>query len=675
MVGGYYSTHHTFLEVIMKDINNLSIDIETYSSVDLSKCGVYKYAESEDSEILLFSYSVNDGDVKTVDIASGEKIPDEILKALVDESVTKWAYNANFERIFISVWLHRNYPTLFKSYADSENYLNPQSWRCTMVWSAYLGLPLSLEGVGKVLNLENQKMKEGKQLIRYFSKPCSPTKANGGRTRNLPKHAPDKWSEFKEYNKRDVEVEMSIKKKLANFPVPDFLWDEYVMDQHINDRGILIDDVLVENAIKFDAFSKTRLMATMKSKTELENPNSVVQMKEWLKNKGIETDSLDKNAVTNLIKTVPSDVADVLLLRQQLAKSSVKKYQAMKNAMCKDSRAHGMFQFYGANRTGRWAGRIIQLQNLRQNHMSDLKEARIIVRMGDYDLMNDLYEDVPDTLSQLLRTAFIPRKGYKFIVCDFAAIEARVLSYLANETWRNKVFKENGDIYCASASAMFHVKVEKHGENAHLRQKGKIAELALGYGGSVGALTSMGALDMGLEESELKPLVDAWRNANNNIVSYWWEVDKAVKNAVKNHKTTKIGNVTFFFKSATLFIKLPSGRSLAYPKPLMGENQFGGESVTYEGVGVNRKWDRLESYGPKFVENIVQAISRDILSDSISRLEKYNIVGHVHDEVIIECPVVTKIDKISRIMGHSPDWMPDILLRADGYECEFYMKD
>ena len=659
----------------MDKIKTLSIDIETYSSVDLSKAGVYKYVESKDSEILLFSYSVNDSDVITVDIASGEKLPKEILLALVDDNVIKWAYNANFERIFISIWLKRNYPDLFKSYDDIDNYLNPKSWRCSMVWSAYLGLPLSLEGVGKVLNLEEQKIKEGKQLIRYFSKPCTPTKANGGRTRNLPKHAPDKWIQFKDYNKRDVEVELSIKRKLKNYPLPDFLWDEYMMDQHINDRGILIDMKLVENAIKFDAFSKARLKATMKDKTDLENPNSVAQMKEWLEFKGIKTDSLDKKSVEELLKTVPSDVADVLKLRQQLAKSSVKKYQAMKTSVCSDGRAHGMFQFYGANRTGRWAGRIIQLQNLRQNHMSDLKEARDIVKTGDYDVANDLYEDIPDTLSQLIRTAFIPKEGCKFIVCDFAAIEARVLSYLANETWRNIVFKENGDIYCASASNMFHVVVEKHGKNSHLRQKGKIAELALGYGGSVGALTSMGALDMGLEENELKPLVDAWRNANTNIVSYWWEVDKAVKDAVKNHKTTKIGDVTFFFKAATLFIKLPSGRTLSYPKPLMGENQFGGESVTYEGVGVNRKWDRLESYGPKFAENIVQAISRDILADSIRKLKRYRIVGHVHDEVIIECPIDTSVEEISRIMEHSPNWMSDILLRADGYECEFYMKD
>lgn len=502
-------------------IKTISIDLETYSSVPITY-GVYPYAESPDSEILLFAYSINGEPVTVIDVASGEEIPDYILKALTDDKVEKWAFNAAFERIFLSYWLKRNYPQYFSSYSIDEdsvgNYLDPSSWKCSMIWAAYMGLPLSLEGVGAVLGLEEQKMKEGKDLIRYFCVPCKPTKTNGGRTRNMPADAPDKWETFKAYNKRDVEVEMNIQQKLSRFPVPDSVWDEYHIDQEINDRGIMLDMDVVTNAIKFDAFSKARLIGTLKDKTELENPNSVAQMKDWLSSKGVDTESLDKKAVLDLLKTVPSDVADVLKLRQQLAKSSVKKYQAMEGSVCADGRARGMFQFYGANRSGRWAGRIIQLQNLPQNHMSDLEEARDVVKSGDYEFMNILYDDVPDALSQLIRTAFVPKPGYKFCVSDFSAIEARVIAHLAKENWRLEVFKNNGDIYCASASAMFHVPVEKHGQNAHLRQKGKIAELALGYGGSVGALTSMGALDMGLQEDELQPLVNSWRAANPNIV-------------------------------------------------------------------------------------------------------------------------------------------------------------
>lgn len=544
-----------------------------------------------------------------------------------------------------------------------------------MIWSAYMGLPLSLEGVGSVLGLEQQKLKEGKELIRYFCVPCKPTKVNGGRTRNMPLDAPDKWELFKKYNKRDVEVERTIQQKLSHFPVPDNVWDEYHIDQEINDRGILLDMDIVTNAIKFDTFSKARLMGTLKTKTELENPNSVVQMKNWLVSKGIQTDSLDKKAVLELLKTVPSDIADVLRLRQQLAKSSVKKYQAMQNSVCADGRARGMFQFYGANRSGRWAGRIIQLQNLPQNHMIDLEDARDIVKSGDYELMNMLYDDVPDVLSQLIRTAFIPKPGYKFCVSDFSAIEARVIAFLAKENWRMKVFKENGDIYCASASAMFHVPVEKHGVNGHLRQKGKIAELALGYGGSVGALTSMGALDMGLSEDELQPLVDSWRASNPNIVQLWWDVDRCVKTAIKQRTATETHNIRFVYQSGMLFIILPSGRRLCYVKPKIGENKFGGESVTYEGISTNKKWERIESYGPKFVENIVQAISRDILCASMKRLRDYRIVGHVHDELIIECPRNVELDALCSIMGKTPSWMKGLLLRADGYECEFYKKD
>lgn len=659
-------------------IKKLSIDLETYSSVPI-KYGVYPYAESPDAEILLFGYSINDEPVIVVDVANGEKIPDYILKALTDDSVIKWAFNASFERIFLSYWLKRKYPEYFERYSIPEdsvgNYLDPSSWRCSMIWSAYMGLPLSLESIGAVLGLEEQKLKEGKDLIRYFCVPCKPTKVNGGRTRNMPSDAPDKWELFKKYNKRDVEVEMSIQQKLSRFPVPDSVWDEYHIDQKINDRGILLDMDVVTNAIKFDAFSKARLIGTLKDKTELENPNSVTQMKDWLISKGVETDSLDKKAVIELLKTVPSDVADVLKLRQQLAKSSVKKYQAMQNSVCADGRARGMFQFYGANRSGRWAGRIIQLQNLPQNHMTDLEDARDIVKSGDYELMNMLYDDVPDALSQLIRTAFIPKQGYKFCVSDFSAIEARVIAFLAKENWRMKVFKENGDIYCASASAMFHVPVEKHGVNGHLRQKGKIAELALGYGGSVGALTAMGALEMGLSEDELQPLVDSWRASNPNIVQFWWDVDRCVKTAIKQRTATETHGIRFVYQSGMLFIVLPSSRRLCYVKPKIGENKFGGESVTYEGVGTNKKWERIESYGPKFVENIVQAISRDILCHAMHTLSHCFIVGHVHDELIIETPIAADLNAICEQMGRTPAWIDGLLLRADGYETAFYKKD
>ena len=659
-------------------IKKLSIDLETFSSVPI-KCGVYPYAESPDAEVLLFGYSINDEPVIVVDVANGEKIPDFVLAALTDDSVTKWAFNASFERIFLSYWLKRNYPEYFESYNVPEdsvsNYLDPSSWKCSMIWSAYMGLPLSLEGVGAVLGLEQQKLKEGKDLVKYFCVPCKPTKSNGGRTRNMPSDDPDKWELFKKYNKRDVEVEMSIQQKLSRFPVPDSVWDEYHIDQEINDRGILLDMDVVTNAIKFDTFSKARLMGTLKDKTELENPNSVAQMKDWLLSKGIEADSLDKKAVIELLKTVPSDVADVLKLRQQLAKSSVKKYQAMQNSVCADKRVRGMFQFYGAGRSGRWAGRIVQFQNLPAPHMTDLTEARDIVKSGDYEFMNILYDDVPDALSQLIRTAFIPKPGYKFCVADFSAIEARVIAFLAKENWRMKVFKDNGDIYCASASAMFHVPVEKHGVNGHLRQKGKIAELALGYGGSVGALTAMGALDMGLTEDELQPLVDSWRASNPNIVQFWWDVDRCVKTAIKQRTATETHGIRFIYQSGMLFIALPSGRRLCYVKPKIGENKFGGESVTYEGIGTNKKWERIESYGPKFVENIVQAISRDILCHAMRTLSHCFIVGHVHDELIIETPMNADLNAICEQMGRTPKWIDGLLLRADGYETAFYKKD
>ena len=646
-------------------MKNLEIDIETYTSVNLQKSGVYRYVEADDFEILLFGYSIDGGEVMVVDLVNGEKIPKKILDALTDENITKWAFNAQFERVCLSRYL--GYPYGY--------YLNPSSWKCSMVWSAYMGLPLSLEGVGAVLGLEKQKLTEGKDLIRYFCVPCAPTKSNGGRTRNMPSDDEEKWQRFKAYNKRDVETEMQIQQRLINFPVPEDIWDEYHLDQEINDRGIKVDMDFVKQAIGMDEISHEKLMSAMQQMTELDNPNSVQQMKGWLSENGLETDTLGKKAVAELLKDAPEHLAEVLKLRQQLAKSSVKKYTAMENAVCADSRARGMFQFYGANRTGRFAGRLVQLQNLPQNHMPDLKEARGIVKSGVYETLEMLYEDIPDTLSQLIRTAFVPKDGNKFIVADFSAIEARVLSWLAGEEWRNEVFASGGDIYCASASQMFRVPVEKHGVNGHLRQKGKIAELALGYGGSVGALKAMGALEMGLAEEELKPLVNAWRASNPNIVKFWWDVDSVVKKCIKENKSQKTNNIEFHCMSGMLFIVLPSGRQLAYVKPRIGENIFGGESVTYEGVGGTKKWERIESYGPKFVENIVQAISRDILMHAMKTLRTCNIVAHVHDEVIIEAEPRMSIDNVCEQMGRVPPWAKGLLLNADGYECDFYKKD
>ena len=655
-------------------IEFMSLDLETRSSIDITKAGVYKYAESPDFDILLFGVSVNGGPVAVYDLASRDKVPEEIIKALSDDSVTKWAYNASFERVCLSVWLRRNYPQHFSTYSIEgdpvQKYLDPAAWKCTLVWAAYNGLPLSLDKVGAVLGFEEQKLKEGKELIRYF---CMPSKTEG-RKWNLPEHAPKKWELFKKYNQRDVEVEMQIQERLKNYPVPDFVWDEYHLDQEINDRGIMIDRKLVEQAISIDEQSRNDLTAQMQKITGLDNPNSVMQLKEYLSDNGLETDSLGKKDVTALLKTVPEGIAEVLSLRLQLAKSSVKKYQAMQNAVCSDGRCHGMFQFYGANRSGRWAGRLIQLQNLPQNHMSDLEQARGLVKAGDYEMLNMLYDSVPNVLSELIRTAFIPRPSYKFIVSDFSAIEARVLSHLAGEKWRTEVFSSGGDIYCASASQMFKVPVEKHGVNSHLRQKGKIAELALGYGGSVGALKAMGALDMGLSEEELQPLVNMWRNSNPHIVAFWWQVDNAVKTAIQMCTSEKVGNITFTVKSGMLFITLPSGRKLAYVKPRIGMNQFGGESVTYMGIDATKKWSRIESYGPKFVENIVQAISRDILAHAMQTLKHCFIVGHVHDELIIECSEKVSLEKICEQMGRTPEWISGLVLRADGYECGFYKK-
>ncbi|WP_353744741.1 DNA polymerase [Acetobacterium sp. MES1] len=660
-------------------MKTLSLDLETYSDVDLGKCGVYRYAESPNFEILLFGYAINGGEVYVIDLALGEKIPDDILNALTDNNIIKWAFNASFERVCLSYWLKKHYPYKFRSYSIPEDtvgaYLDPSSWRCSMVWSAYMGLPLSLEGVGTILKLDVQKLKEGKDLIRYFCIPCKPTNVNGGRTRNLPAHNLSKWHLLEKYNIRDVEVELALKKRLESYPVPEFIWDEYHLDQEINDRGILIDMVVVKNAIIFDEKSREELTTTMKELTKLDNPNSVQQVKKWLSDHGVETESLGKKNVEALLKTVPEDQRDVLLLRQQLAKSSVKKYQAMHNTVCLDGRARGMFLFYGASRSGRWAGRHIQLQNLPQHHIPDLADARSLVKLGDYEAVKLLYEDVPDTLSQLIRTAFIPRPGYKFIVSDFSAIEARVLSFIAGEQWRLDVFENDGDIYCASASAMFHVPVEKHGVNSHLRQKGKIAELALGYGGSVGALKALGGLEMGLSEEELKPLVDSWRSSNPNITKLWWDIDRAVKEAVRLRTHTKTHGISFYYHKGMLFIELPSGRKLSYVKPKIEPNHFGGESVTYEGTGVNKKWERIESYGPKFTENIIQAISRDILAYAMKTLRHCFICGHVHDEIIFECSKDVSLEVICDQMGKTPPWIKGLALRADGFETAFYKKD
>ena len=662
----------------MSKIHNLSIDLETFSSVSLKDCGVYKYAESQDAEILLFGYSADGAPVTVIDVAQGEKIPEDILAALSDDTVTKWAYNATFERIFLSIWLQRNYPEHFSSYSIPEDtvrkYLDPSSWRCTMTWAAYMGLPLSLEQVGAVLKLSEQKMSEGKNLIRFFSVPRTPTKNNPA-TRNYPSDAPDRWKTFKEYNKRDVEVEMQIQQRLSRFPVPDFVWDEYHLSEEINDRGILIDQTMVENAIAIDNHVRSDLMEKMKELTNLDNPNSNQQLQGWLRGKGIVSDSLDKKAIKELLPTVPEDIQEVLQLKQQISRSSVKKYQKMMDTVCEDGRARGMFQFYGANRTGRWAGRHIQLQNLPQNHLKDLAEARQIVRNGDYEILSMLYEDIPDTLSQLIRTAFIPKPGYQFYVSDFSAIEARVLAHISGEKWRSDVFRRGEDIYCASAQAMFHVPVEKHGQNAHLRQRGKVAELALGYGGAVGALKAMGALENGMEESELQPLVNMWRESNPNIVALWWDVDNAAKNCIKMRTKTETHGIRFTYESGFMFITLPSGRRLAYAKPRIGENQFGGESITYMGVDTQKKWSRIESYGPKIVENITQAISRDILAYAMRTLSHCFICGHVHDELIIECSPEVSLEAICEQMGRTPPWIPGIGLRGDGYRCGFYMKD
>lgn len=655
----------------------ITIDIETKSDKDISKCGVYAYTDTPYFDILLFAYSIDGQPVQVVDTANGEEIPENVLAALADENVVKRAFNCNFERVCLSKYLRENYPQYFQSYSIDEDtvgdFLNPESWHYSMIHARTLGLPSSLAEVGKVLGIEQQKMTDGKALVKFFCVPYDTI--DGVPQFHSPTDYPDKWEIFKAYNKRDVEAELEIDRKLSRFPVPDFIWQEFYLDQEINDRGILVDMQLVDKAINLDAKAKEELTAEVQKLTGVENPNSVYQLLDWLETQGYKSNSLGKTQVLELIKTAKEPVKSVLQMRLQLSKSSVKKYTAMKNTACSDNRARGMFSFYGASRTGRWAGRNVQLQNLPQNHLPDLTEARELVKYSSFEDIQMLYDDVPDTLSQLIRTAFIPRQGMKFIVADFSAIEARVIAWLAGEEWRMKAFANGEDIYCASASKMFGVPVVKHGENGHLRQKGKISELACGFGGSVGAMKAMGADSLGLSDTELKQIVTDWREASPHITELWWAVDRAVKKAIKGKTATKTHGLLFSYEAGFLFIRLPSGRRLAYAKPYIGKNKFGGESVTYMGINAQKKWDRLESYGPKFVENCVQGIARDLLMYSMQTLSQHFIVGHIHDEMIIECPKDTKLDEICQQMARTPDWAKGLLLRADGYECSFYKKD
>lgn len=658
-------------------MNRMFIDLETRSDADITKTGVYRYADSPCFDILLFAVSIDDAPVQVYDLAQNDIIPDNILHALADHNVMKHSFNASFERVCISVWLKRNYPELFHGYGNPQDsvsdYLDPESWRCSMVASAYLGLPLTLAGVGAVLKLEQQKMTEGKALIRYFCVPYDTI--HGVPKFRSPADAPDKWQIFKAYNKRDVETEMEIEAKISKFPVPQSVWEEYILDQKINDRGIQVDMPFVQNAIQIGDTVKKALTEKLSDITGLENPNSVQQMKNWLSESGLEMQSLGKKEVQEQLLTAPAHIREVLQLRQQTSKSSVKKYTAMQNAVCHDHRARGMFQFYGANRTGREAGRIIQLQNLPQNHLPDLEEARDLVLSRDIDALDMLYEDIPDTLSQLIRTAFIPKKGYQFIVADFSAIEARVIAWLAGETWRMESFARGEDIYCASASRIFGVPVVKHGENGHLRQKGKVAELACGYGGSVGAMKAMGADALGLSDAELKQIVTDWREASPHIVQLWWDVEVAAMKAVRQKTSAETHGIIFSYESGFLFVQLPGGRRLAYVKPRIGENRFGGESITYWGVGTSKRWERLETYSGKLVENIIQGIARDLLFYSMKTLSDCFIVGHIHDEIIIECTKDTSLSDICEQMSVTPEWADGLLLRADGYECNFYKKD
>lgn len=644
-------------------MHQISIDIETYSRVNLAKSGVYPYAASIDFELLLFGYAVDFGSVKVVDLTQGEQIPTEIYQALDDPKIIKSAFNAQFERVCLSRFVGHQ--------------LNPQGWHCSRVWAATLGLPLSLKDVGAVLGLDKQKITAGKELVKYFCTPCMPTKANQGRTRNFPYHAPDKWQLFKDYNQRDVEVEMAISQKLSSYPVSQSEWELYWMDQRINDRGILIDQELVDNAINCDQDFRKQYFAKAQKITGLENPNSPLQLKAWLNKQGVQVDSLTKDTVADLVKTTSGQVKEVLALRQLLAKSSIKKYQAMQNAISIDHRVHGLLQFYGATRTGRWAGRLVQVQNLPRNSLPELPAVRDLVKQGNFETLGLLYDSVPDVLSQLIRTAFIPKAGCSFYVADFSAVEARVIAWLSGEAWRQKAFANNKDIYCESASQMFGVPVVKHGINGELRQKGKIAELALGYGGSVGALKAMGATKMGLTDDELPPLVSMWREASPKIVQFWWDVDKAAKDCIRTHLPTKTHGMNFTYQGHCLFIELRSGRKLCYPQPKIGINRFGSESITFMGINTVKKWRRIETYGAKLVENIVQATSRDLLALAMQRLEKagYPSVMHIHDETVIEAPSGKSLDEIIAIMTETPAWAKGLILNAAGFIGNFYQKD
>ena len=642
----------------------LGIDIETYSEVDLPKCGVYAYAEHPSFEILLFAYAFDDEETQVVDLKCGERLPPRVLDALTDPAITKTAFNAAFERTCIGRCLGKR--------------LDAAQWQCTAVQSAMLALPLSLEGVGEVLGIERKKLKEGGDLVRYFSLPCKPTKANGQRTRNLPEHAPEKWQRFKEYCVRDVDAEREIRAKLQGYPIPAKEQELYRLDQEINDRGIMVDPVLVARAIECDEQYREKTTKRAYELTGLANPNSPAQLKEWLEGQGTQVDTLDKKAVRALLPDAEGDVLEVLKLRLLMAKTSVKKYEAIRRSVCADGRVHGLLQFYGANRTGRWAGRLVQIQNLPQNHIPDLALARELVKAGRYADIEALYESTPNVLSELIRTAFVPRPGCRFIVADFSAIEARVIAWLAGEQWRLEVFEGGGDIYCASASKMFHVPVEKHGQNSHLRQKGKIAELALGYGGAVGALTAMGALEMGLAEEELPPLVRQWREANPHIIRLWAQVEDAAMTAVREKARVRLGRLTFHCRSGMLFITLPSGRKLCYVKPRIQTNRFGGDGLTYEGVGEGKKWTRIETFGGKLTENIVQATARDLLAEAMLRLRDagLEIVMHVHDEAVLEVPIGhSGVEEVCALMAEAPAWADGLPLRADGYECRFYQKD
>ena len=658
----------------------LSLDLETFSSENLSKAGVYRYVQAPDFDILLISYAIDGGEVQTIDLAQGEALPLDLISAIISDDVIKWAFNAQFERICLSEWLKRKgyvleRPLPFGHEPEYLNYLDPESWRCFMVWSAYLGLPFSLEQAGSVLGLDKQKLKEGKDLIRYFSMPCNPTKANGGRTRNLPEHDSEKWQLYKAYNKRDVETEMVIQERLESFPMPDMEWENYHRDQKINDLGILIDKELAQQSIQMDKEVRAHALQKLQKLTGLDNPNSILQLRDWLAGQGIETESLDKKVVRKLLKTASGKVKAVLETRQELAKSSIRKYQAMMDCVCKDGRARGLFQFYGANRTGRFSGRLIQLQNLPRNKMDHLEEARMLARQGNLDALEVLFDSVPQVLSELIRTAFVPKEGRTFLVADYSAIEARVLAWLAGESWRMKLFAEGGDIYCQSASEMFGVPVVKHGVNGELRQKGKISELACGYGGSVGALKAMGALEMGLTEDELPGLVQSWRSSNPKIVRFWWDVDSAAKTAVRKKEKTEVQRIGFRYQSGMLIITLPSGRELFYAKPRIAENRFGGESITYEGIGTGRRWERQETYGAKLVENIVQAISRDILCTALQTFKHSDIVMHVHDEIVIESDPRMSVEAVCKQMSQTPAWASGLKLDADGFTCSFYQKD